>query len=548
LALDRRDFVRLLVLQGAAWSLGCGRREGGGACQDNRARIIDLPGNPHSGRWMGDDMTLGHRFRDGDLQPSPDAGREAPRDVVVVGGGVSGLAAACMLAGSGRSVVLLEQAAVLGGNSQSASWGDLEYAIGAAYFTRPDEGSPLESLYRDLGILDRAVQTPHGMVLHDGRLRDGLWDGALAAAADAGGPGAGQAIERTRELAAGWRRLYEERYPAIPWSPGTAGWSRPEFERLDRMPFAEYLADLAVPADVRMFCEYYCWSSFGGAATEISSYAALNFLTAEFGEILALPGGNAAIAKALAGAAERKGVELITSAFTGAVYQDARGVEAAAFRGDRWRRFPARACVMAIPRYVAARVVRDFPEDRREIVAGMAWRAYIVANVLLARRPCPGDWFDAYRIEKLDPQAVGWTDLVLADYASSSRTGYGVLTAYRALPHDGGRFELLTDEDYRRHSDAVRRDLIPWLGALGLEERDIVDINLARWGHPLVLAKPGQLASGDLEHLSAPLGRIAFAHQDRYGVPAIESALEAAIAASGEVARILDGSRSQAVF
>ena len=69
----------------------------------------------------------------------------------------------------------------------------------------------------------------------------------------------------------------------------------------------------------------------------------------------------------------------------------------------------------------------------------------------------------------------------------------------------------------------------------GLSSGDIADINLARWGHPLVLAQPGQLSSGRMEELSAPLGRVVFAHQDRYGVPAIENAIAAAFAACEEL-------------
>ena len=53
-----------------------------------------------------------------------------------------------------------------------------------------------------------------------------------------------------------------------------------------------------------------------------------------------------------------------------------------------------------------------------------------------------------------------------------------------------------------------------------------------------MLAQPGQLASGAMEKLSAPLGRVVFAHQDRYGVPAIENAIGAAFAATDELQRM----------
>jgi hypothetical protein len=474
---------------------------------------------------MGDQFAGGHDLRDGKLPALTGGLLEAASDVVVVGGGISGLTAAYELAKAGRRVTLVEQAEEIGGNAKSAKWGSIDYSIGAAYFTRPDEGDPLETLYREIGVLDRAVQVPKGEALWSGKLVEGFWGGATQS---------GAAVDSTKSVADTLRRVYDDRYPDIPWTKQTAGWSKSQFERMDRLPFSTYLEQLEAPTHVRQFCEYYCWSSFGGSATEISSYAALNFITAEFGDILALPGGNAGVARALADALRAKGASLVTHHFVGAVKQGDDGVEVVALDGDVVRRFPARSCVVALPRFIAGRIVEGFGDDRRALVAQMKWRAYVVANVLLSKRPGV-EWYDAYRVEELDPRDIGWTDLIVADFVASQKSDHCVLTAYRALPYDGGRTELLTHDDFPRHREKVRRDLLPWLGALGLTEDDIVDINLARWGHPLVLAQPGQLASGRLEALSKPLGRVAFAHQDRFGVPAIETAIQAGMAAAAEV-------------
>lgn len=537
--LPRRQFLKLLALQAAAWSLSCGRHEGGSS-HAGAAGLADtagrsragLPPNPWSGPWMGDDFSRGHRIRDGAMPPLDRGTLEATTDVVVIGAGISGLTAALELAKAGLRVTVLEQADAIGGNSKSASWGDVAYSIGAAYFTKPDAGSRIDALYRELGVMERAARVAHGEVFTRGRLAHEFWAGGTAA-----DEAAAAATRRVRDT---FHELYEKRYADIPWTHETEGWTRAEFQRADRTPFSAWLDAQHAPPDVRTFCEYYCWSSFGGGASEVSSYAGLNFLTAEFGDILALPGGNGAIATALADAVGRRGVTVLTGMTAGAVRPVHDGIEVAAFRGDDVHRYPARACVVAIPRFIAARIVEGFPEARRAIVAGMKWRSYVVANVLLARRPQP-DWYDAYRIEPLEKESAAFTDLIVADFAASAKNGQSVLTAYRALPYDGGRLELYEEtagEKYASFRDAVRSDLPPILSAVGLAARDVVDVNLARWGHPLVLAQPGQLAGGNLEKLSAPLGRIVFAHQDRYGVPAIENALGAAFAATDELQRM----------
>jgi len=526
--MERRDFLRLLGLQAAAWSLACGRHEGGAgpeagsrAGAGSRGKPF-APPNPFSGHWMGDDPAIGHLLRD-ELPRLEGGEREPLVDAVVVGAGISGLTAARALARGGLRVRVIEQARVPGGNSKSEKWADVEYSIGAAYFTRPDPGSDLDRLYQGLGVTERAALVPKGEALFARRLRTEFWNGGTDPAHAAA----------TRRIRDAWREMLDARYPEIPWTAETGGWSREQFERADREPFARTLESLGAPPHVRAFCEYYCWSSFGGAAEEISTYAALNFLTAEFGEILALPGGNAAIARALIADLDRLGVPIATGRLAARVRREGDGIEVAALHGGEVERLPARACVLAVPRFIARRIVEDFPAPRTAIVERMKWRAYIVANVLLARRP-RADWYDAYRIEPLDAHDCGFTDLILADFAVSKRTHRSVITAYRALPYDGGRTELLAEEDFTRHRDAVRRDLAPWLDALGLASKDVVDINLARWGHPLVLAQPGQLASGDLETLAAPFGRVTFAHQDRYGVPAIENAIAAGLAAARE--------------
>jgi hypothetical protein len=531
--LQRRDFLRLMALQMAAWSLGCGRHEGGtrGSAGASRGSAgAGLPPNPFGDRWLGDDFTMGHKLRDGELPPLDGAPLESATDVLVVGGGISGLTTAWQLAKAGHRVTILEQASEIGGNAKSATWGDIRYSIGAAYFTRPDAGSELETLYREIGVLDRAVKVPKGEAFFDGRLVEHFWEGSTDTGAEA--------IAATKRIAAEWRKIYDGRYPDIPWKAKPDGFTRAQFHRLDRLPFGRYLEQQGAPPHVRQFCEYYCWSSFGGSASEISTYAALNFLTAEFADILALPGGNSGVAMALADALRAKGVRIETGAFVASVASSEHGVEAGAYRGGSPARFPARACVVAVPRFIARRIVAGFPEARATLVDSMKWRAYVVANVLLARRPSV-EWYDSYRIEELDAHASGWTDLIVADFVASPKSEHCVLTAYRALPYDGGRAELLTDDSRATFRDAVRRDLQPWLAAIGLADRDIAGINMARWGHPLVLAQPGQLAGGALAKISAPFGRVAFAHQDRYGVPAIENAIGAAFEASREVARLL---------
>jgi len=76
-------------------------------------------------------------------------------DAVVVGSGVSGLAAACLLAGTGRRTVVLEQNSVPGGLLQRFRRKGLPLDTGFHYVGGAGEGGPLRRYLRRLGVWDR---------------------------------------------------------------------------------------------------------------------------------------------------------------------------------------------------------------------------------------------------------------------------------------------------------------------------------------------------------------------------------------------------------
>lgn len=91
-------------------------------------------------------------------------------DVLVVGGGASGLSAAHTLAAKGRRVALLERAGEVGGNLWTQRDGDWQTEIGPnTLIMKP----PLYALLRELGMLDEAqsanAQARKRFVAFDGR-------------------------------------------------------------------------------------------------------------------------------------------------------------------------------------------------------------------------------------------------------------------------------------------------------------------------------------------------------------------------------------------
>jgi phytoene dehydrogenase-like protein len=93
--------------------------------------------------------------------------RPGPADVIVVGGGLAGLTAACSLARAGVAVTLFEKAAELGGRAATRERGGFRFNRGLhALYT----GGAASAILRDLGITYGYGTPPGTFALRDGKL------------------------------------------------------------------------------------------------------------------------------------------------------------------------------------------------------------------------------------------------------------------------------------------------------------------------------------------------------------------------------------------
>lgn len=210
--------------------------------------------------------------------------------LAIIGGGMGGLFSAWLL--RQHQPVLLEQAPRFGGNAKGQSWRGTDYSIGAAYFIEPEEGSDIAGVATEIGIdklwkLSGGESEPFEL---NGKLHEDFWTGNTAP----------EAKPQFEKLSAYFNAVYEgetDPYPDIPIVDPEQG---AYIKGLDKVSFAAHLQKIAggkLHVQIETAIEHYCWSSFGGSMGEISAAAGLNFYTAELGNLIVLPGGNAAIAE-----------------------------------------------------------------------------------------------------------------------------------------------------------------------------------------------------------------------------------------------------------
>lgn len=514
-------------------------------------------------RFTGEDVEEAHR-----LLQNPQAILAGARielqpgvlDVAIVGGGIAGLTTAWWL--KDRNVVVFEREREAGGVSRSETWNGIEYALGAAYIIDPasDSEDAREKrgfeLLRDLGLRDAGEDIRKSSALQrrlSGDINHVIFTRRrILAERDVYSP---RNIGFFREV------LDSDHYPSVPAE------DQELVQQLDTLSFADFLGRTslqrkiygrsfgAVSAFAREALEYYFWGAFGTTAEETSAYHGLNFLAAEYGDILVFPGGNAAITKALATKLQAARPDSVRTGAT--VLRVERAPDSANWhvlvhRNGAIARHEARNVVFASPLFLAPAIIPSLPDDQRRAIGTLDYRSYVVANVLLAR---PANklftrraFHDGYELTPVHGRAIQrnngeaasrrnvFSDAILADFAAGRHASKSVLTVYRPHPYAAGRAEVLS-RTYAEQEEEVRKAVLEQFGAHGLRESDIEEIRLSRWGHPMIVARPGQLADGTMKRARQGLEGVFFAHTDTQGAPAYENALASAMDAADAIRR-----------
>ncbi len=499
--------------------------------------------------FSGDLPTFAHKWlRDQDAGPDRGAPAETA-SVVIVGGGIAGLAAAYLL--RDHKPIILEQAQTFGGNARGESWEGVEYALGSAHLAKPRSGDPLlRAFYRPLRLDERWRVASDKHVMLGGSLHADFWVGGSSAT-----PGAKAQMQKLRDYL---RTVYDEGGSSLP--PKAEDGVSEALKKLDMKTLlteVEAAVGGSLSAPLRSLIEHYCWSQFGAGAREISAAAGLSFLAAEMGGVCALPGGNAKVASSLLRAAAEAGVPA-ENFRVGSVVRliepepNGSGVRVQARRPDGSTYvILAHAVVVATPKYVAQRIMPDLPQEQLDAMGALKYRSYLVANVLIDQ-PLGGDAYDIYiggdekdEFDEIEAAAATQraTNAIVGQWAQGGHPTHSVLSLYRSFPFEGARSLLLKAGAFTRYRDEFLAQVPGVMKAIGASSAGAppVDrVRVTRWGHPLCVAAPGLIATGTAQKAAESLGpRIHFCNQDDWALPAIETSLSSALRAAQKVREVL---------
>ncbi|MDM0030249.1 FAD-dependent oxidoreductase [Variovorax saccharolyticus] len=488
------------------------------------------------GGFTGIDIARGHAWRDGALPAgaAPDAARRTR--VVIAGGGVAGLAAARALRLSGvEDFVLLELEDTAGGNSRAGAVQGIACPLGAHYLPLPgDDAHEVQDLLEELGLRRRVSgrwEYDERQLCHSPQERlffQGSWQDGLLPLQGVGAATLAQYRRFSRRVEA----LGREGLFTIPTLRTAVA---PTLLELDAQSFEAWLGREGFSdPQLRWYLDYCCRDDYGAGLAHVSAWAGIHYFASRHGfhapgdedsvrdAVLTWPEGNAWLTRRLA---QPLGDRLRTGHAVTRIAEQRSGVEvdavdAASGRRLRWQ---AERCIVALPVFVAARVVEAPPERLRQAAAALRHAPWLVANIhlraALADRPgAAPSWDNVIH----GSRGLGYVDA--RHQALDPTPGPTVLSWYRPLGPSGwdgsDSRRLLLERPWTGWRDELLAELsVPHPDLAGLATR----IDITRYGHAMAIPAPGLLATlGAPERVVA--GRLAFAHADWSGYSIFEEA------------------------
>ena len=467
--------------------------------------------------------------------------------MLIVGGGVAGLAAARALRLKGvEDFTLLELEDSAGGNSRGGSVNGVPCPLGAHYLPVPaGNAHEVLALLEELGVRQRVAGRwtyDERVLCHSPQERlfiNGQWQEGLLPVQDV----SEQTLADYRLFSRLVVQATKTQNYTIPVSNRPLA---PILRALDAITFEAWLDQQQLnSAPLRWYLDYCCRDDYGAGLATVSALAGLHYFASRHGfgapgaaqadesdgaegGVLTWPQGNGWLTQALArplGERLRAG-RVVVRVAAGKHGVEVDAVDAATGQLERWQ---ADQCIVALPLFVAARVVENPPPALREAAALLRYAPWLVANMhirtALHDRPGAAPSWDNVIYE---PQAGAGSGLGYVDarhQALEAVPGATVLTHYRAFGTASAQRKQLFELPWTHWRDTV-------LAELALPHPDLAEkvsrIDITRYGHAMSTPVPGIRSSAALLALQdkqpPPWQRLHFAHSDLSGYSIFEEA------------------------
>ena len=499
-----------------------------------------------TGGFIGQSVERGHAMRERLQQglPLPTPSRTHRVQVLIAGGGIAALSAARALRLVGLSdVALLELEDSVGGNSRGGTMEQLRCPLGAHYLPVPGDDAPeVQDLLEELGVRQRVAgrwQYKDEYLCFSPQERlfiHGEWVEGLLPTHDVASSTVAQ-YQRFAQLVADAMREQRFSMPVVrSWQPNSG--LAPAHRALDAITFDSWLAQNGLDdAHLRWYLDYACLDDFGAGCAHVSAWAGLHYFASRHGfqapgahdeqheSVLTWPQGNGWLAEQLAAPTQKAGW-LHTGHTVLRIAEEKSGVTIDSYNTatqavERWQ---AAHCIVALPTFIAARVVQNAPDFLQAAVRALDWAPWTVTNVHIHEplRDRPGAEL-AWDNVLYDDVARGGLGYVNAGHQrlNAQQQLPTVLTCYRAL---GGINATETARAARQQLLSTSWDSVrdQTLATLARAHPDIYDkttrVDVMRYGHAMAIPKPcAQTVLSQIGHWRATSARQQLSNAEHLG-------------------------------
>jgi oxygen-dependent protoporphyrinogen oxidase len=475
---NRRDFIKFVVA--GAVAAGCPIDLSLVAAQSADA------GKKNGANVEGEDNRICHQVRDNGASYFKRPPASARHDVVIVGGGVSGLTAAYRL--QHRDFLLLEKEPHWGGNAYAMQYEGSTYATGSAFLVNDEYAYHFA---KELGLELLPIDSPDASILRGELVLDTWGDGL-------------DKLPYPPAVRDSFKKFKKEML-AID--------AEKRSKELFNKPFSDFLK--GYPAELKQWWDNFGPSNWGAASEETAAALGIFTLQDMVGESrkddrYTWPGGLGAITKKLADILQPKYKDRVQAGATiVAVVPEKEGVQVTYMLGGELKTVTAKAVIMATPKFITRRIVEGLPDKQSEAMHQIRYIPYPVVNLIFDKPVfnqgydtwCPGNTF---------------TDFIVADWVIRKQAGYqqkfNIISCYTPMAEEN-RGYLLNEIGARKIAANVLADFQKLMPALNV---DPVEVHIYRRGHPLYMSTPG-LYTQVQPLVRQPMDRVFFANTDSEG-------------------------------
>lgn len=495
---NRRDFIKFVVA--GAVASGC----------PLEAALFAQPADV-TPNVEGEENRICHQVRDGKIFSRPPA--SASYDIIIVGGGMSGLASAYLM--QKHNFLLLEKEPHFGGNAYLMEYQGQAYATGSAFA----DSEVAVQFAKEVGLEPLPVNNFDPTIVNGEFVAD-TW---------------GEGIDKLpypQAVREGFKKFRKELL-AIDYAKRE--------QELNNIPFTDLMKDY--PPEIKLWWDGFGASSWGARSEDTAAalgVSQLQWMSApnRKDDRYTWPGGLGALSKHLAEKLQSKhGDRMLTGTTIVAVTSDKRAVNVTYMQGTELKTASAKAVIMATPKFITRRVVEGIPDKQDDAMQQMRYIPYALVNLIFDKEVyrkgfdnwCPGNSF---------------TDFIVADWVVRNQPGYrpkfNILSCYTPL-HEEERATLLTEAGARKLAANVLTDFQKLLPST---KADPVEVHIYRRGHPMYMATPG-LFTKVQPLVRQPLDRVFFANTDSEGpISSTTQAITGARRVAEEVEKRLGGTPS----